>query len=721
MMRIFTLLLLFGLGFNSLFASNISVDDAKNVAKNYFFKHAKNAKNLDYSKTEFKLQYTEENEDVYFYVFNIDGQDGFVITSAQDFTRPVLAYSDEFNVDFNNLSPELRFVLDGYNLQIQYGIDHFARPTEKITSSWQNLRLNLSNKSSVVDEVGPLLITTWNQSPYYNDLCPADGTGEHAVVGCVAVAMAQVMKYYNYPSQGEGSKSYYDNSGLTHYANINYANETYEWNNMPKYLAGANEDLAKLMYHCGHTTEMDWEVDGSGTQSSYVVTALENYFKYSTSANEYTRQNWNGSYNYTDAQWELMIRNELDLLRPIVYSGFTSSGGAGHAWNCDGYQSDDEGGYLYHMNYGWGGYGNGYFALDNLIAGVTPGGDDEYFDLGHQIITGIVPEANYPEFCGGTRTISGFEGLIEDGSGYSNYQANIDCQTLVRSECATGRTTIRFERFDLGTGDYLYLYSGPSTSDPLIATFDQNNVPDGEYSSVNGGLLLRFVTDGSDQAGGWDLSYTGYTCGFITATSPTGTLSDGSGTCEYTSEAALNCLWYIQTPGATQYTINFTQFDLDDPAHDYVQLYNNITGATIGTYKMNNLPPATIVADVPEIKIRFKTYIDETNVGEGWTLNYSTNTVSTSEIEYVNNKVQVYPNPLTNESIVKLENFKDEIVNITVTDIVGKVLGNQSLRVENDVQNVSLQSILEHELNNGVYILNISNRNTNQTIKLIRE
>ncbi len=315
-MRIFTIFLMSVLIFPStLFSQEVSVKEAQNIAKNFFYKNAKFNKSKNYKSLKLSLSHVEAEEQNFFYVFEVQNQKGFVITSAQGFTKPILGYSDQNNVDFTNLSPELRFMLDYYKKQIQYGIDNNIRASSKVSQMWQELRFASQNRTSVTEPVGPLLLTEWNQSPYYNDMCPANSSGELTVAGCVAVAMAQIMKFYDYPEQGTESHYHYDSHGsVFHSSNINFANQTYRWENMPISLDKANEDVAKLMYHCGQSVNMDWEVDGSGTYTQNVEFALKDFFKYSSSVQFVEKD-----YYYSDSQWEQLIRDEMNAKRPIIW------------------------------------------------------------------------------------------------------------------------------------------------------------------------------------------------------------------------------------------------------------------------------------------------------------------------------------------------------------------------------------------------------------------
>ncbi len=719
-MRIITLLLI-GLLSLPMFseAKEVSVIDAKRVAKNFYFQNAQNCSSKSYNEINLTVDYIESGVSNIFYVFGIENSKGFIVTSAQDFVKPILGFSNMNNINFSDLSPELKYMLDGYAEQIKFGIENNARATKEVATKWQSLQIQSSNRTSVVETEGPLILSNWNQSPHYEDLCPTDANGDHAVVGCVAVAMAQVMKYYDYPSQGEGTNYYNDNDGNVHDAsNINYGNETYAWANMPISISGENLDVAKLMYHCGQTVQMDWEVASSGTQSAYIVGALADHFRYSSGAHEYSRDDYWGNPNYTDAEWEQMIRDEIDLLRPMIYSGFSDDGG--HAWDCDGYRTDNNGDYLYHMNYGWGGYGNGWFALDQLLSGTTPGGDDYYFDSGHQIITGIYPESNFPENCSGTRTITGFEGLISDGSGSSLYQNNLNCNTIIQPECARGKVMLTFEKFDLAAGDEVYLYDGVSATDDIIAVLSSDNLPGTEqFTSSNNGMLIRFYTNGSGRASGWDASYTSSVCSSITSIRGEGTMTDGSGTCDY--ETGEYCNWYITPPGATQITLNFTEFDLDTPDHDYIQVYDEAEGTLVGTYKMSTPPPANLTVNTSEVKIRFRSYTNETNVGSGWSVDYTSNVVGIDDVINFDELVKVYPNPFNTEAFVEISNPNQESVRIALTDLVGKKLADKTIGDFSGTKTISTSDLGQIDFKPGIYLLNIQIGNQTKTYKLISD
>ncbi len=208
------------------------------------------------------------------------------------------------------------------------------------------------------DNVDPLLSTLWNQGTYYNQLCPTDpnGPGGHVWAGCVATAMGQVMKYHDHPDQGTGSHSYYAAGYGTQSANFGVT--TYEWSSMPNQINSNNLPIATLLYHLGVSVDMQYSPNGSGAYSSDARDALVDYFSYSPNAQLLPKN------SFPIETFIYKLQNELNLNRPVYYSG--SGSGGGHAFVCDGYQGDD----YFHFNWGWSGYGDGYFYLNNL----NPGG-----------------------------------------------------------------------------------------------------------------------------------------------------------------------------------------------------------------------------------------------------------------------------------------------------------------------------------------------------------
>ncbi len=335
-------------------ADNISKEKAREIAKNVYYQKASSFKKVKYEDISFsdKIINAHDNESDLFYVFNLEDENGFVIISADDDVFPVIGYSFESTYSGKDLPPALENWLQKFKKQIKYVKENNLEATKQIESAWDKYSKN--NGSSVRSTAGPLTQTMWDQDCYYNELCPDDyyGACGHARVGCVAVAMAQVMKYHNYPPQGTGSHGYESDYG---YLYVDFGSTTYNWDAMPDYITSDNFEIAQIGYHCGVAVEMMYGPNGSGASSENVGPALINYFGYSPEASlEYKS-------DYNDDEWRDMLITEIDEKHPMYYSGY---GDGGHAFVCDGYQDE-----YFHFNWGWGGLYNGYFTVDNLHPG----------------------------------------------------------------------------------------------------------------------------------------------------------------------------------------------------------------------------------------------------------------------------------------------------------------------------------------------------------------
>lgn len=322
-----------------------------------------------------------------FYVVNFDN-DGFVIVAGDDRAQPVLAFSTEGAFVTENIPAHIQFFLDGYTEGIQYIIDNQLERDAATHQQWENLldeNAPAPKDGTVV--VGPLLGNNqWNQTKYYNDKCPADATGNsayggHAAVGCGAIVMGQIMRYWRYPETGTGSHSYnHPNYGTL---SANFANTHYNFSAMSDRLVttfhpdSCVDAVSTLLYHCGVAVNMNYGPAASTANSNYIVSALSTYFRYPTTVQYVER----GS--ISTANWLSHIKEELDEHAPFMYGGSGNYGG--HVWTCDGYRDDN---YL-HFNWGWGGSQNGYYAITSCSS--------YGFNSNHAVIVGIrgpqLPEA----------------------------------------------------------------------------------------------------------------------------------------------------------------------------------------------------------------------------------------------------------------------------------------------------------------------------------------
>ena len=396
--------------FAGVFANPVNDSTAKAVGLNFlaFKVHSKNLGII----SNLKLAYTAfDNSVTCFYVFNVDSTKGFVIVSADDNTKPILGYSDESNFDSTQIPIQLSEWLEGYTKQISAIIQNKLIANNDIKNKWQELKIPATkNKYQLFGNttfgspvISPLIQTKWDQDPIYNGssgqynaLCPYDSINNaRTITGCGATAMAQVMKFWNYPQKGYGFNSYTPKTnpylGLQ---SVNFGNTTYQWSSMPLQLTSSSNSsqinsIATLMFHCGVSINMDYGVNESnsnvtgGKRYHPIDDALKTYFGYDTTLTSLWRS------NYSDANWINIIENELNLKRPVLYRG--SGTGGGHIFIADGYDNNN---YL-HFNWGWSGTSNGYFEIDSLNPGsLGAGGGTGGYNSGQIAIIGIKPSTN---------------------------------------------------------------------------------------------------------------------------------------------------------------------------------------------------------------------------------------------------------------------------------------------------------------------------------------
>mgnify|MGYP001497895031 CR=1 FL=1 len=387
------------------FSQSVSVNIAQNVAKNFYFEHGiGHDSTLKYSTLQLSYIKTEKvgNDSIY-YVFNVNGNKGWIIVSAQQNVVPVLAYSlgGIFDTVKANQPPAFKYWLNNYTAQIRYAINQNLNADASINTMWSYYNSNNVSKNNPKPlSIGPLLQTTWAQCGYYNDLCPVDASsvcGDNRVpVGCVATAMAQVMKYWNYPASGTGSHSTSTNYGTLA---AFFSSTTYNYANMPNNVTSSNSDVATLMYHCGISVDMDYGPDGSGAYTEDAKNAFLWYFKYDLSA-YYRNKDDDG---YSDAAWSSLITTNLNNGFPVIMGGQDNSSGEGHEWVCDGYSTAN----YFHMNWGWGWSGGGnYCYINAIIPNSTP--PQPNYTSGQDAIFSLAPP------CGTTLDAANTTGTYED-------------------------------------------------------------------------------------------------------------------------------------------------------------------------------------------------------------------------------------------------------------------------------------------------------------------
>lgn len=310
-----------------------------------------------------------------YYVFNADGSNGgFVIVAGDDRMGNVLGYSTSGAFSLDGAPESLVGLMEMY--------EHYMKALSDSPS------ITMSPQSAGTPAMQPLLgEIAWGQDTPFNTMCPTyseAGATKNYYTGCVVTAATQIMKFYNYPQTGTGSKSYMF-SGNT--LSADFGNTSYRWSDMPAAVPESPSALQKmaystLAYHFGVAVEMQYAKDGSGAYTQMVPAALRDYFGYDAGVKMRPRE------YYSTQEWVDMIKAELDAGRPVYYGASSDSGVGGHAFVCDGYDSND---YM-HINWGWYGRSNGYFLVNHLDpSSLGEGGGTGGYNRSQEVITGICP------------------------------------------------------------------------------------------------------------------------------------------------------------------------------------------------------------------------------------------------------------------------------------------------------------------------------------------
>lgn len=298
-----------------------------------------------------------------FYVFDNVSGPGFVIVSGDDKVNAVLGYSFESEFDVDDMPPHFIDWMKEIENQVRFASSSSAYSTRAPGSD---------SPGNVVIQHKTAL---WNQGSPYNGLCPYDGA-VRSVTGCVATAMAIIMKYHEWPDAGEGTLPAYTTSSRGIEVDAIELGYKYDWDNMLMSYDNTSSDVqkeavARLMADCGAAVMMDYTKSASGADSYFAFLTLAFNMKYDRRIAEIGRG------YYSDEQWHKIIQKDLRNNGPVLYAGQSESGG--HAFVLDGFTDNQ----YYHVNWGWGGYYNGFYLLDAL------GPSDS------QIIGGSMSEYNF--------------------------------------------------------------------------------------------------------------------------------------------------------------------------------------------------------------------------------------------------------------------------------------------------------------------------------------
>jgi hypothetical protein len=334
---------------STVWAATVSERQARATASRFMASHAMPSANLTtVHKAPLKATTTTISDQAAYYVFNANAGHGYVIVAGDDRVPAVLGYSDTGTFDAQDVPAAMQEWLDGYAAQIE-AIARGAKPEERSTSR---------------EAIAPMLNVNWGQGLPYNVLLPHinGSSNDHAYVGCVAVAMAQVMSYWQHPTRATKTiPSYTSYPGRTYEVSMPALTPMdFDWENMRNtYYTNDSTSteclaVANLMRYSTSALQSSFNLTATNSYTRKIPETLIEFFGYKNSAHYIYRE------NFSTEAWEETIYAELVAGRPVAYGGNKQS--AGHAFVCDGY--DGEG--RFHINWGWNGKSNGYFLLNLL-------------------------------------------------------------------------------------------------------------------------------------------------------------------------------------------------------------------------------------------------------------------------------------------------------------------------------------------------------------------
>ena len=293
-------------------------------------------------------------ESPYFYVFNNDNDEGFVIVSGDDRTIPIIGYSDKGHFDMDLINQNEGTLFDAYKEEID------LLDKKGVTSSYAN-SANTSTTPTTYP-VRPMLKTQWGQEDPFNVYAPKKG-GQPCCLGCTAVCLAQLAYYYKDRMEAKLPVAIpgYTAEGVT--APTVAAGTAFNWNNMLEVYDGKSStkftNTCKFLSYCAIALKSVFrigETKGTSATLDNYKNAITTYFKFKSSYSGFTYRS-----GYSFERWKEMILDELYQGRPVTYSAFKASG-VGHIFLLDGY----DGGDFFHVNWGWGGFCDGFFSLTIL-------------------------------------------------------------------------------------------------------------------------------------------------------------------------------------------------------------------------------------------------------------------------------------------------------------------------------------------------------------------
>lgn len=333
----------------SAFARNISKSEALKQASDFFG----NA-----SVDDLEVVWTGNSSDSpSFYAIN-NRKGGFVIISGSDNVNPVLGYA----YDRQFISDNMPSHVAGWFGGLEKSIKEIEQKKIRLKDSERGLFNTTAPQTKGFNSARLIETAEWNQGDPYNAACNLGG-GVLGVTGCVATAMAIILRHHQYPAKGTGTLESYT-TGKYRISGYSLESHKYEWNKMPlrdsDVQRGTSEQkaqIAQLMHDCGVMVKMMYTPTSSGAYSEDILPALVEHMGYDPSTRFVHRD------IYAASEWVNLLESSISDNCPVLYGSQSSSGGGGHQFVIDGFDGKGN----FHVNWGWGGSDNGYFTLELAV------------------------------------------------------------------------------------------------------------------------------------------------------------------------------------------------------------------------------------------------------------------------------------------------------------------------------------------------------------------
>lgn len=335
------------------------------------------------SKAAGRIAVEEKNPQ--FYIFTAENNNGFVIVSGDDELPAIVGYS----TDATNYATEMPDALVAW-------LGEYSEYVDEVRAG---IIEPVQVRAAAGTRVEPMLKSSWDQGAPYNNMCPSIN-GQLTPTGCTATAMAQIMKFHEWPKSPKKNITWYNNiTGGTEKVNI--ASHVYDWANMLEhyrigYTTTQANAVAQLMVDVGKAIGSSYAISGTGSSEYSVGEALVNVFDYTPDVVVVRRS------ETTESAFVSLIRENLEARQPLLFSGQSQNFESGHAFVCDGIDENN----LLHIDWGWNGSYNGFFSMTYMKpSGIGTGGGAGRYNVAQAVVANIRPRTSGDSYRSGDPTL----------------------------------------------------------------------------------------------------------------------------------------------------------------------------------------------------------------------------------------------------------------------------------------------------------------------------